>query len=47
MKDMDNLHLACGADALDADHAPLHHEEALTRLTFAEEILAFFQISYC
>ena len=47
MKDMDNLHLACGADALDADHAPLHHEEALTRLAFAEKILALLQISYC
>ena len=47
MKDMDNLHLPRGADAMDADHASLHNEEALARLSFAEEIFAFLQISYC
>ena len=37
MKDMDNLRLACGVDAMDADHAPLHNKETLTGLTFAEK----------
>jgi hypothetical protein len=37
---MDHLHLARGADALDADHAPLDNKEALTRLAFVEEILS-------
>jgi len=46
MKDMDDLHLPRGADAVDVDHASLHDEEALARLSFAEEILVFLQISH-
>ena len=47
MKDMDDLHLPRSADAMDVDHASLHNEEALARLSFAEEIFAFLQISHC
>ena len=41
MKDMDDLHFARGADAMDVDHASLDNEEALARFAFAEEIFAF------
>ena len=38
MKDMDDLHFPRGVDAMNVDHASLHDEEALARITLAEEV---------
>ena len=41
MKDMDNLRLARGVHAIDANSAPLHNKETLTGFSFAEKGFPF------
>ena len=47
MKDVDDLHFPRSVDTMDVDHAPMHDEERLARITLAEEVFVFLQISYC
>ena len=47
MEDMDDLHFPRSVDTMNVDHASLHDEEGYARITLAEEIFVFLQISYC